>query len=492
MRNRIFLGIALLALLAASLVIIVSTHGKRIGAVSYAAPGAIYAFSNETSEKLYVANGAKVLASRPGGTPVFSPDGRYLLSSSASAVYMYDVHTKRKYSRSLLYQPPCPSQSISDRYVYIADPHLVRYTLPGFTHGTPVATHLPEGPMCTLGSVGNNALIIIENQKGWELYEVSPQGAARHIGDDPLWTPHEGWEEDLFVTTEQAPNGDPTVAYDSFTNEGFLVHVLDLRTGVTFKVNTAEMGLPLAGTGQANTAYVEDMWWGGDRHLYAIQSSYTTGNEEVSAQQLWRLDGKAWVPWNSEPWVQDRAMKSGNSITMMAEPGYLHFPGAFWGDLYLRTSSGSRLIRKEAYGITIPADEIGVPAATSAEVRGPVYFASGQYPSNPRKSLTSDLRPSTTYIAGDGSYAILKTKWLKWTASRAMASGTATVKGASSDGGPGPMFNYPVVATFTNPVKVCGFYFWSEVKLHYPASVPAYYKQDQWWIFHLALSQCPE
>jgi hypothetical protein len=54
------------------------------------------------------------------------------------------------------------------------------------------------------------------------------------------------------------------------------------------------------------------------------------------------------------------------------------------------------------------------------------------------------------------------------------------------------MSDYPVVATFVDPVKVCGFYFWSEVKLHYTATVPAYYPQNQWWIFHLTLSQCPD
>jgi hypothetical protein len=233
------------------------------------------------------------------------------------------------------------------------------------------------------------------------------------------------------------------------------------------------------------------MWWGGDGNLYTIQSSYTTGNEEISAQQVWRLDGNAWVPWNSTPWVQDRVMKNGDSITMVAEPGYLHFPGAYWGDLYLRNSSGIRLVRKETNGIVIPAEEMGVPTSTAAEIRGPVYFASGQYPTNPRKSLSYDLRPSVTYIAGDGSYYILKTRWEEWTTSRAVASGTAAVQGISSAGGRGPMHDYPVVATFVNPVKVCGFYFWSEVKLHYPATVPAYHEQNEWWIFNLALSQCP-
>jgi hypothetical protein len=492
MRNRIFLGVALLALVAVSLITIVSPRGKPVRAAGQAASGAVYAFGSEAGKEIYVANGVKVLTSRPSRTPVFSPDGRYFLTSDASAVYLYDILTKHKYAKSLLYQPTCSSQSISNGYVYVADPGLVRYTLPGFTHGTPVATDLPRRPICTLGSVGNNALVVTENRKGWELYEVSPDGAARHVGDDPLWTPHQGFNQDVFVTTEHAANGDPSVAYDVFTNQGYLVHVLDLRTGASFQVDSAEVGLPLTGTGQADSLFVEDMWWGGDGHLYAIQSSYTIGNEEISAQQVWRLDGEAWVSWNSTPWVQDRLMKNGDSITVVAEPGYLHFPGAYWGDLYLRNSSGTRLIRKEANDIVIPAEEMGVPASTAAEIRGPVYFAAGQNPSNPRKALSSDLRPSVTYIAGDGSYAILKTRWMEWTTSRAVASGTATVQGISPAGGAGPMHDYPVVATFVNPVKVCGFYFWSEVKLHYPATVPAYYKQNQWWIFHLTLSQCPE
>ncbi len=330
--------------------------------------GSVYVFQDDHSSTYYVANKTKVIRSLAGQAPVFSPDGRYVVSSTNVAVYLYDLRTKIRYTRSFIYDPNCMQQfaanSISDKYLYIADPKLIRYTLPGFSPGVTVPAHLPAGPICPIGHIGNDALVIVGAEKGWELYEVSPEGVSHHLGQSPLWINREIDPNTFFIYTDRAANGDPCIAFDYWAagGLGFLIKVLDLRTNHTFQVDDTELGLPLVGRGAASDAYVEDMWWSGDGHLYAIMSSYNKSTVKWP-QQIWRLSGHKWIAWDSRQLVSERPLNNGTSIVM--ESGMqdsAEYPGVFGGSLYLETKSGKKLLWRKAYdSIIIPSDEAGNP-----------------------------------------------------------------------------------------------------------------------------------
>jgi hypothetical protein len=329
--------------------------------------GSIYAFQDYHSGYYYVANGAKVLFHLKGWMPpVFSANGRYVISSDNAALYLYSLQTGTEYTRPFTYNPNCLPEftlgSINDKYVYVADPDLIRYTLPGFAHGVPVPSRLPRGPICPIGDIGNNALVLVGADTGWELYEVSPGGASRHLGQDPLWTVSEATSNNLFVGTSRAANGDPAVAYDYWNGQGFLVRVLDLRSNSTFDVDAAKLGVPLTGQGFASGAYVEDLWWSRDGHLYAIMSSYSK-NAVESPQQTWRLDGHTWVEWDSRFLVGDRSLDNGMSIVLVPPTPIQpddEWIGAYNGKLYLQAPSEHRLVWKgAAEDIIIPSGEAG-------------------------------------------------------------------------------------------------------------------------------------
>ncbi len=61
----------------------------------------------------------------------------------------------------------------------------------------------------------------------------------------------------------------------------------------------------------------------------------------------------------------------------------------------------------------------------------------------------------------------------------AVADGTAERDDCRPDCGHGHFSGARVIATFTDPVQICGWYFWSRVLLHYPGVVPAGGKQDR-------------
>ena len=124
-----------------------------------------------------------------------------------------------------------------------------------------------------------------------------------------------------------------------------------------------------------------------------------------------------------------------------------------------------------------------------------VYFASGQFPSDPRKSMQYDWHPATAQLSGDGTYVIQHATWPVWTATEAVADGTANIDYCNPNCAEDKHHVLvPVVATFTKPVAVCGWYFWGQVRLHYPATVPRQLRQNDVWKFGFAASpptSCP-
>jgi hypothetical protein len=131
------------------------------------------------------------------------------------------------------------------------------------------------------------------------------------------------------------------------------------------------------------------------------------------------------------------------------------------------------------------------PSAAAVHHRqATVYFASGQNISNPLGlNKTYDWKPHTVYLAGDGTYGIDKAVWLSWSASAAIARGTANITNCNPSCATGPHSYAPVVATFTRPVDACGWHFWSRVALRYPAAVPPGLKRNQVWVFTALISQ---
>jgi hypothetical protein len=328
--------------------------------------GSLYAYENNNDVQVEIANGPKVFASQEGQSPAFSPNGRYVMSSDANAVYLYDTRSRLKYKRSYIYQPPsnCFPQAISNSYLYVADPELIRYRLPGFSHGTLVPAHLPSGPVCPIGTVGDDALVALGAGNRWELYEVSPTGASRHLGRNPFLPTSDGLDMnlELFAPTDKTSDGDPALAYDYWNGNGYSVSLLDIRTDKTIHIGASRLKALSPGRSAAGTAvYVEDMWWSGDGKLCAIMSSYSK-NAPGPLQQMWQLSGYRWVRWDSQPLVSDRPMSNGDAVMVLANPLSREDIGIYSGELYLVARSGSELLQKKLYGsIVIPADEAGNP-----------------------------------------------------------------------------------------------------------------------------------
>jgi hypothetical protein len=483
--------------MACALIIVAATFlGIKIYGGSPTAsnrPGkTIYAFqplnwnSSDDAGQTDIMAGTRLIASQPGSSSIFSPNGRYLLSSNSSSLYIYDLETARKYSRPLVYQPPegCVAQAIGNKYVYVADPVLIRYSLPGFSHPMDLSSKLPSGPICTVASIGNNAIVVVDSRNGWQLYEVGPDGTSKHIGPNPLWPAYE-WAalaSNVMTPTLRASNGDPEIAYESFDTEtvGPRIFILDLRTNSVFQVGTAELAVPSSGNGQANGLYLGSLWWANDGDLYAVLAS-EEDNTPVAQQQIWKLDNRSWIPWSTEPLVDERSLSNGDTLAMEPEAGYLSRP---WGDLYLRSDGKSFLIRKAANDITVPLSETAPPQSTASQVRTSVNVAVGQHIVETSKGISGEVRPSIVVLSKDDSFTLTHAKWFQWNSSSAAASGVAAVQVATS-GNSLRISDFPVVATFSDPLKVCGAYYWGEVKLHYTEGVPPRAMQDNWWVFDL-------
>jgi hypothetical protein len=65
------------------------------------------------------------------------------------------------------------------------------------------------------------------------------------------------------------------------------------------------------------------------------------------------------------------------------------------------------------------------------------------------------------------SYALLHMTWSTWSDTEAVGTGTAEVSAL------GRSYSLPVRITFSQPVKDCSYYYWTEVSFNYPSGIPA-------------------
>ncbi|MGH2506525.1 MAG: hypothetical protein ACRDHZ_03780 [Ktedonobacteraceae bacterium] len=366
--------LAAAGLLAVSTVLLVShetktkilpSQTKSTGSAQF---GSLYAFQEvskgdeETNDATtYIMNGSKPIGKQQGYDPTFSPNGRYVLSSEAAELHIYDTRYSHQYLRSLIYQPPlgCYDQSLTNSFVYVADPTLIRYSLPGFSDPVHLKARLPAGPICPMATLGNSALVVVGTSHGWELYEVSPSGASRHLGPNPLWTTQEVDALDRFqiIATPRASNGDPEIAYSVFGDTGNEVYIVDVRTNRTFEISSARLDVPLHGAGKANDLYLQDMWWATDGQLYSIMAS-NYNNSPVIQQQTWQLGNGEWVPWNSAPVVDVRYLETGYIIEQTPIADFLQRP---WGNLYIRYRAKITRVATWTFGLSLPSEESIAP-----------------------------------------------------------------------------------------------------------------------------------
>jgi WD40 repeat protein len=369
--KKIWVVISVLVIFGGAALIAVELATKEDGATQVTAnlSQQLYAFSalnfthGDSGDVTDIMEGQKRVATQPGVNSTFSPDGRYVLSSTSESLYVYDTLSGREYSHPLIYQPPegCISKPIGDKYIYIADPQLTRYSLPEFTDPVHLKTSLPSGPICTVAVAGDDALVVVNAKTGWQLYEVDSLGRSKHLGPTPL---RPAWDWGALASSEFAPigrasNGDAEIAYELFeNNSGPRIFVLDIRTNSVFEVGAAELGMSESAIRRADSLYLGSLWWANDGCLYAVMSSYK-GNDLVSSQKIWKLVGKSWALRNKEAVVDTRPLRGGDVLTIAPESGYLERP---WGDLYLESKGKKQvLIRKQSMGISVPLEETEPP-----------------------------------------------------------------------------------------------------------------------------------
>jgi hypothetical protein len=379
----------------------------------------IYAYSEEVKPVIHIAEREKTIATLPGQYPVVSPSGGYVLSENGQDLYLFDVQSHRTYSHQLVYQAVsgCVPAALSDSYLYVADPRLVVYELPGFANPQDVGRHLPSGPTCPVGHVGDTALVLVDTARGWILYSVQNDGDTRRIGPSPLVPGDADLADTDFATTAGAyGSGDPELAYTSFGNAAYEVHVLDIRTGKEFAVSSSGLGLPVRGPRKADTVYLEDIWWSAAGHLYATMSSYQPSPpnqepEQYSVQQVWILRGHSWTPEDIDEVVDLRPLSDGSGLVILPYISYLQFPGAYWGALYSYARKSLRLLGKEIYSVATPSLYTQDPVGLSAGLTPTLGQLVGMF-KNGRGFGT--VRPAEISNGGDPTGTVTDIHWKSW------------------------------------------------------------------------------
>lgn len=358
----------------------------------------IYAFDVEAHDqyfKTYVARERSIIGSLPAGDPQVSPDDKFVIASTntygvanaSNFVYSYDVDARKIQRLRLLSDEglSCKPQVTDDDHVYVPDPSMTRYQLPGFSNpirltlrparGKTLPTQLDTitSRICPVGHIGNDVLGFVYSQKGGYLYRISPTGVVHQITNGTPITPPDADPIYLSAITDRTAASEPGFAYMlTGTNASESIHVINPVTGAADTTDLSALSSPQSranGNDKRLEIGVHDLSWGLDGHLYAVMGSWLDldnglNYNVVEEQSLWRLDGPRWTSVGSRRMVRIRQLNADTDLIIVprlpsAPGGGLsegQSGGINRGVLYVRTDGRTYKVfdKNDVFNIAVP------------------------------------------------------------------------------------------------------------------------------------------
>lgn len=100
---------------------------------------------------------------------------------------------------------------------------------------------------------------------------------------------------------------------------------------------------------------------------------------------------------------------------------------------------------------------------------------------DPQANRVQDYRPRTVSFDATGSHVLQNATWQVWSATEAIAVGTAEINSCEPACAGGRYYEDPVIVTLSEPQKCDGSWFWSKAVWHFPDGIPPGEKRNQTW-----------